>query len=45
MVEEDKLQLLRDILLIDDRQVTHAFHQQIKTIKKRNLKLTMITSL
>jgi hypothetical protein len=32
MVKEDKLQLLRDILLIDDRQVAHAIHQRIETI-------------
>ena len=40
MVEEDKLQLLRDILLIDDRQVAHAIHQRIEeiadTIEKRD---------
>lgn len=30
--EEDKLQLLRDILLIDDREVANAIHQRIETI-------------
>ena len=32
MVKEDKLQLLRDILLIDDREVAHAIHQRIESI-------------
>lgn len=32
MVKEDKLQLLRDILLIDDREVAHAIHQRIEVI-------------
>lgn len=34
MVEEDKLQLLRDILLIDDRQVAEAIHQRLETISE-----------
>ena len=32
MVKEDKLQLLRDILLIDDREVARAIHNRIETI-------------
>ena len=32
MAKEDKLQLLRDILLIDDREVAHAIHQRIESI-------------
>jgi hypothetical protein len=40
MAKEDKLQLLRDILLIDDREVAHAVHQRIEaiadTIEKRD---------
>jgi hemerythrin len=32
MVKEDKLQLLRDILLIDDREVAHAIHKRLETI-------------
>ncbi len=32
MVEEDKLQLLRDILLIDDREIANAIHQRIEAI-------------
>ena len=34
MVEEDKLQLLRDILLIDDRQVAEAIHQRLEAISE-----------
>jgi hypothetical protein len=34
MVEEDKLQLLRDILLIDDRQIADAITQRIDTISE-----------
>ncbi len=42
MVKEDKLQLLRDILLIDDREVANAIHRRLETItetldKKENL--------
>ncbi|RMA66187.1 cell envelope biogenesis protein OmpA [Ulvibacter antarcticus] len=32
MVKEDKLQLLRDILLIDDREVAQAINRRIETI-------------
>jgi hypothetical protein len=34
MVEEDKLQLLRDILLIDDREVARAINDRIQTISE-----------
>ncbi|GHC43158.1 cell envelope biogenesis protein OmpA [Ulvibacter litoralis] len=34
MVEEDRLQLLRDILLIDDREVAHAINQRIEKISE-----------
>ena len=34
MVKEDKLQLLRDILLIDDREVARAVHDRIETISE-----------
>lgn len=34
MVEEDRLQLLRDILLIDDREVAHAINERIQKISE-----------
>lgn len=34
MAEEDRLQLLRDILLIDDREVAHAINQRIDTLSE-----------